>query len=142
MNNQTNEHPMQFISVCFNHKLPDNEHIGHELYLNVLEQAIRNIYEVASYQPAILTGSVETIMNEIETSYTSLGYTFAFDEIYGDLYSFLEEILFATSNINSLQTLLTYSGCGTIFNVQKSTYSTNIILVVQTHPQKQEFTPH
>lgn len=129
------------ITVPFIHATPNSEYIGHEMYQLLMELALRDIFNYGSYQPAILAGAIEAVMNEIESSLAAHRcYAYNYDEVYGELMRFLETTLMSFDNSVSLNSLTTLYGTGTIVDVLKSMNMTSIILVVN-NPIKTTYQP-
>ncbi|UPT53839.1 hypothetical protein [Vibrio phage phiKT1019] len=121
----------KYLTVPFIHVIPNNEHISQECYYRIIECGLTDIYTFGSYQPTILAKVVENVMDEMQGLHTNLAFSGAFDEVYGDLYSFLEDFLMDPINHDSLSALTTLSGAGSIWGVQNSPTLSNIILLVK-----------
>ncbi|QCW23228.1 hypothetical protein HWC35_gp106 [Vibrio phage USC-1] len=120
----------KILSVVFTHVFPNNEYISHETYQRVIECAVREIFQHGSYQPTILASVVESVMDELDGMHGMMSYSFAFDQVYADLYEFLEDVILGPANIDSLNTLTTLYGTGEIHSILCSPVMTNILLLV------------
>lgn len=122
----------RYLTVPFFYLLPNNEHISHECYLRTIEIALHDIFVYGSYQPTILSGVVSTVMDEYEGMNGPESYSNAFDETYGGLNAFLEDLITSPQNYDSVNTLTTLHGMGEIHSIQTSQNYANIILLVNS----------
>lgn len=136
----TNSNAM-YVNVVFTHLTPNNEYISHEMYQMALGILMCDIFLFGSYQPTIIAKAVETTMSEMEANTASLTYSFAYDQVYGDLCSYLEDTIYNPLNAEALASLVNLYGTGEIYTVQHSLCYASIILLVTPQPIK-KFTPH
>ncbi|UVD32277.1 hypothetical protein [Vibrio phage phiKT1028] len=134
MNNETP--PAHFVTVIFSHLLPENEYVSHEMYERALAILLTDIFMFGSYQPTIIAKSVETVMNEIEGQDDFVTYTYAYDQVYGDLGSFLEDVLYSPINAEPLSSLMSLHGTGDVYAIQHCSFNTSIILLVTPQPAR------
>lgn len=129
------------VNVVFTHLTPNNEFISHEMYEMAITTLLTDIFMFGSYQPTIIAKAVETTIMEMEAVNPSLTFSFAYDQIYGDLCSFLEDTIYSPINAEPLASLVNLYGTGDVYSIQHWLCNTSIILLV-TPPPKINFTPH
>ncbi|AGB07212.1 hypothetical protein [Vibrio phage VP4B] len=111
------------------------------MYQMALGILLCDIFLTGSYQPGIIARAVETTMGEMEAADAGLTYSYAYDQVYGDLHTYLEDTIHNPINLEPLSSLVSLYGTGEIYTVQHSLCNASIILLVTPQPIR-KFTSH
>lgn len=126
---------LTYYTIIFHYVVPSNEFIGESPYLEALENTLQAVLQFGSVQPAILGMALEQTIDgfnfDIGENVNVLHSKY--DEVYSELYSFVEETLFSEINKPGLSSLMLCYGVAETISVTSGFGLTTALILLNNN---------